>query len=78
MGVKKAVLTPPSLDAINTVLKAADNSSRINGETSRHLDKSIREVRDFFQSLLNPQASANAGGNSSDQSHPAGLPMPPL
>lgn len=70
-------LKPPSVQSINIVLQAADMAPRANGESSRALDAAINEVSAFFQSLLKPQASANAGGNSSDQSHPAGLPMPP-
>lgn len=71
-------LKAPSAQSLNLVLRAADLAPRANGESSRALDAAISEVGTFFQSLLNPQASASEGGSSSDQPQPAGLPTPPV
>jgi hypothetical protein len=73
---KKQTLKLPSRESIGAVLRAADMAPRANGESSRQLDAAVREVQTFFQSLLNPQASASGAGSASDTSQPAGRTPP--
>ncbi len=70
MAKKTATLASPSVKSIELVLQAAEAAPRQNGPTSRQLDAAVMELDRFFQQLLgvqNPQASASAGGKSSDQ-----------
>ncbi len=73
---KPPPLKPPSIESINMVLQAASEALRPVRE-SRQLEAAMLEVQGFFQVLLKPQASANAGGSASDASQPAGRPERP-
>ncbi len=77
MNKKQTPLKPPSLEAINRVLANAYAAPQPNCEAAKQTMAAIDEVSAFFQVLLKPQASANAGGNSSDVTQPAGRPARP-